>query len=342
MSDRASPIAREPTAPSVLLGGIDEAGYGPRLGPLCVALTLFEAPIASPTAASDDVNLWALLRAAVCRDHVSARKGKIAVADSKRLKGVGGAKVDPLFHLERGVLAFESLARHDPSPSSESELLHRLGVKSHSASNWYEGDRPLPRVLTSEQMSIVRSQLAGACDEARVRPMLVRCAAMDESTFNERYAQLGNKASVSFGIVGGMLRRLKDTHAEPGPPLFVTVDRQGGRAYYRALLESALESTVEPVEESETRSAYEVVGGRRPMRVEFRVEAESTSLPVALASMTAKYVREILMNRFNHYWCARIEGLRPTAGYGTDAGRWLTDVRGRIPTREVEALIRRA
>ena len=44
-------------------------------------------------------------------------------------------------------------------------------------------------------------------------------------------------------------------------------------------------------------------------------------LPTALASMTAKYLRELSMRAFNEFWCARVPGLRPTAGYPTDAPR---------------------
>ena len=45
-------------------------------------------------------------------------------------------------------------------------------------------------------------------------------------------------------------------------------------------------------------------------------------LPTALASMTAKYLRELSMRAFNEFWCARVPGLRPTAGYPGDAPRF--------------------
>jgi hypothetical protein len=49
-------------------------------------------------------------------------------------------------------------------------------------------------------------------------------------------------------------------------------------------------------------------------------------LPAALASMTAKYVRELSMRAFNEYWCARVKNLRPTAGYPADAKRFRVDI----------------
>ena len=40
---------------------------------------------------------------------------------------------------------------------------------------------------------------------------------------------------------------------------------------------------------------------------------------VALASIVSKTVRELWMDVFNEYWRGRIPGLRPTAGYPSDA-----------------------
>ncbi|MBL8746794.1 MAG: hypothetical protein JNK58_10620 [Phycisphaerae bacterium] len=324
----------------MLYAGIDEAGYGPRLGPLCVGMTLFEVPGACVAEGDQPADLWRLLRGAVCRDHAGSKRGRLAVADSKALKGVGGAGVDPLFHLERGVMAFESLASEREAASNETDLLARLGTRVPASIEWYAGDAALPRGTSLDQLRILIAQLQGSTEQTGVKPRLVRCVAVDESTFNERYHHLQNKASVSFGVVGGLLRRLWET-APPGSRVHVAVDRQGGRAFYGPLLTMAIGAEVVPVEESERLSVYEVRGGRT-MRIEFRVQAEETHLPVALASMTAKLVRELLMRRFNRYWTERIAGLKPTAGYGTDAGRWLRDVRGHAAAEEIEAMVRKA
>jgi hypothetical protein len=52
-------------------------------------------------------------------------------------------------------------------------------------------------------------------------------------------------------------------------------------------------------------------------------KAESLSLAAALASMAAKYVRELVMGQLNAYFQARLPNLAPTAGYGRDAWRFL-------------------
>jgi hypothetical protein len=60
--------------------------------------------------------------------------------------------------------------------------------------------------------------------------------------------------------------------------------------------------------------------------VEFGVDADCEHLPVALASMSAKYLRELLMQRFNDYWRGLAPAVTPTAGYYQDALRFLEDL----------------
>ena len=42
--------------------------------------------------------------------------------------------------------------------------------------------------------------------------------------------------------------------------------------------------------------------------------------------MAAKYVRELFMQSLNEFFAARVEGLKPTAGYYTDGRRFVEDV----------------
>ena len=60
--------------------------------------------------------------------------------------------------------------------------------------------------------------------------------------------------------------------------------------------------------------------------VPFTVGCEQRQLPVALASMASKYIRELLMARFNAYWTAAVPGLAPTAGYFRDGRRFWAQV----------------
>ncbi len=81
------------------------------------------------------------------------------------------------------------------------------------------------------------------------------------------------------------------------------------------------------LEEGMLRSSYRVVGLGRDVVLTFQPRAESEHFTVALASMVSKYLREALMGEFNDFWQAQVPGLRPTAGYPSDAGRFLEDIR---------------
>ena len=42
--------------------------------------------------------------------------------------------------------------------------------------------------------------------------------------------------------------------------------------------------------------------------------------------MASKYLRELAMRAFNDFWCTRVPGLAPTAGYPRDARRFKTAI----------------
>jgi hypothetical protein len=88
------------------------------------------------------------------------------------------------------------------------------------------------------------------------------------------------------------------------------------------------EHWIAPVYESHFESRYAWGPPEARVRVTFRVNGE-TFLPTALASMTAKYLRELSMRAFNEFWSAHVTNLRPTAGYYRDAWRFKNDIAAR-------------
>jgi hypothetical protein len=108
----------------------------------------------------------------------------------------------------------------------------------------------------------------------------------------------------------------------------VLVDRQGGRIQYlRPLQLSFPDAQVRILAEDAALCRYELARGNRRLTVSFAPEADGRHLPVALASMVAKYVRELLMTRLNRWFRDQMPELRPTAGYYGDGRRFLDDVR---------------
>ena len=75
------------------------------------------------------------------------------------------------------------------------------------------------------------------------------------------------------------------------------------------------------------KSVYRVEGLDRPVRITFMPKADVEHFTVALASILSKYVRELLMREFNRYWQTHVPGLKPTAGYPQDAGRFFAAIR---------------
>ncbi|MEY4841715.1 MAG: hypothetical protein RJA12_439, partial [Planctomycetota bacterium] len=89
-------------------------------------------------------------------------------------------------------------------------------------------------------------------------------------------------------------------------------------------------------------SHYELREGRGSLRVHFETEADARHLPVALSSMTAKYLRELRMARLNAFFAERLPGLAPTAGYVQDGRRFLAEIEPLLASAGVQrdALVR--
>lgn len=305
----------------MIYAGIDEAGYGPLLGPLCVGASAFRLGEATDFLTSPP-DLWKVLASGVCRKPKDPRR-RVAVADSKKLKS-GGKQ--PLVHLERGVLAFLG----GEPPRSDADFLGRIGASCRASvgTPWHAQPLALPVALTEADVQIAGNLVVGAMAAAGCALDALTVSALEAPAFNALYGELGNKAYVNMSLVFDALRRVDLLRGDQ--PAFVAIDRQGGRAHYTRELEAhvARGARIETLVESNERSAYHIVrAGEAPLVVVFEVGAEERHLPVALASMAAKYTRELSMRRLNAYFRARIPTLEPTAGYVEDGRRYLAEVK---------------
>lgn len=319
----------------MIYAGVDEAGYGPLLGPLCVGLGAFRVADAELDLRGGGApDLWDLLARGVCRKPKDARR-RVAVADSKKLKS-GGKQ--PLIHLERGVLAFLG----GDTPKDDGEYLARLGVspRASRATPWHAHALPLPVAVTEGEVAIARNLVRGAMDDAGCAIEALGVSALDAPAFNALYGELRNKAQVNMSLVFDAVRRVYLMRGDS--PAFIAVDRQGGRADYTRELEAhvARGAAITTLTADDERSVYRIDSdGSAPLVIAFEVGAEERHLPVALASMAAKYTRELSMRRLNAYFSERLPGLEPTAGYVEDGRRYLAEVkpvlvRESIPERD--------
>ena len=91
----------------------------------------------------------------------------------------------------------------------------------------------------------------------------------------------------------------------------VICDKHGGRDFTRRLVQHYFpEWLVEARCEGNLESRYVFGPAETRTTISFRCRGER-ALPVALASMTAKYLRELAMRAFNDYWCRQLPELRP-------------------------------
>ncbi len=311
-----------------ILVGIDEAGYGPLLGPLCVGIAVFGADSAP---GADPPDLWSTLAAAVCRKPRD-RRGRIAIADSKKLKRPNDSAGHPLEHLERGVLPCLAVARGVDAawPADDLALLEALGASPSQVPPWSGDPSALPLANDPSLLRIAAAQLARALSEARVVLHAIRVAAIDAPAFNGALQRTRSKAAINTSAAFEHLLAVARRH--PKDDLLVALDRHGGRVHYREELGFTFPgAAMRVLEESETRSAYELRHDGRRIQASWEVESESKHLPVALASMAAKLVRELWMARMNRFFARIMPELKPTAGYVEDGRRWLADVEPHLP-----------
>ncbi len=272
--------------------GIDEAGYGPLLGPLAIIAVAVEAE-------QHDAVAGAFKGAApgIQDSKMVHTPGDIAAIEAAALPAI--AWLTGIMPATAG--ACFALLGEDP--------LH------HADLPWLaEADRfPLP----ASGVALPRFLLPG------VEPAGLRAALVQPAAYNAVLRSGLNKAELELREVGRLLRAL---HPRAGQGRAM-VDRLGGRRYYRAALQELWPDAIVLIEtETATISRYAVVGDGHALEVGFYVGGEQVSPLTALASCIAKYARELHMLLLNNYWCQRCPGLRPTAGYPVDAQRWLAGV----------------
>lgn len=311
-------FAAEPDADfgARVLAGIDEAGFGPLLGPLTIGCVVLRSPDGA-------VDPWDRLAEVVAR--AGERDGeRIEVGDSKAVferNERGRAR------LERTVLAFHSVLHGVPAdgraflaatraPLACDELADEFWHASIGSRLVHGADEALERARDALRSALAAARLAIAECAVRAVPAVV---------LNASFARTESKAATHWEQCAPFLAHVWRAYAPEGVEL--VVDRHGGRMRYAALLRATYPDAEVAIEsEIPARSVYRLRGpdGRR-LRVTFAEKADALSFPVALASCCAKYARELCMDAFNAHFTRLQPALAPTAGYTTDARRWLAD-----------------
>ena len=327
-----------------LVLGVDEAGYGPNLGPLVVAVSAWA--VDSRLEVLDGLEPFAPEFQAASW---TPRSAFVPFGDSKKIyqsgKGLAG--------LNFALRFFESIFEGKPSEKRPWFELGRLAqedlsrVESHP---WYRCKNPAKGLGRASQFD---ENSEASCRFARekllklgVRLIGFRLRVLDEAYFNECVDRLGNKSDVlghiSLELAWKVLGECMDFHSFKGIEIYC--DRQGGRKKYAGLLSQTYERShresqvpfCSVVGESPKTSLYSMRHAGIATSIRFQVHGDSL-FPPAAASMVAKWARESLMERFNGYWREVVgPGLKPTAGYAVDAARFARDIEPWITKLAIE------
>lgn len=293
--------------------GIDEAGLGPLLGPYCAGAVgfIYNKKISDPRES--------------CSTILSSRRqtGTLAVGDSKYLYSRGKIGI-----IEETVLAFTELFT-GTQPSRADAFLNLLSSgtfqEQSSALPWYEGLKKLKLPLTPlPELKRKLNTLKKVIEKQGIQPLHGAVSIQTVPRFNALLKSEKNKAAACQRILSPLVQDAVCQGDE------VLIDRQGGRRFYGEWLADLFPGI--PLRALAERKEYSRYEAGESM-VEFRIKADAFYFETALASLFAKYSRELCMTAFNLWWQKQLPGLKGTAGYYRDGRRFIADLeeKGLLP-----------
>jgi ribonuclease HII len=310
-----------------ILVGIDEAGFGPILGPLVVSSSAFRVPDNLVWA-----NLWEILRKSVSERRAGLH-GRLLIADSKKAftRSVG------LKHLRKTVLATLNYLGKDPKTLTDLILVLSPDCLSHlNEYPWYKKIDNYSLDSENAAAQIGAAMLKSDCENTGVELLGLQSRILEVAHYNKMIEAVKNKAKVLFTAVAELMQAAIDQYKNEN--IEIVVDRQGGRSHYRRELQLMFEGReLRVIHEDQDRSSYELSSGKNKLRVHFVVGADDKFLPVSLASMVCKYLRELLVDNINEYFRGFNSAVKPTAGYWKDGLRFIEDLKTHIPNVQYDA-----
>ncbi len=270
--------------------GVDENGLGPVLGALVSTAVTLEVRAYEPR------KLRAIgLRSGITDSKKSGGFGRMALCESvalalvESLSGKPCTDVDALLEAV-GELGVAPLQAPCPPSTRAQCWSHPLALPAYGGSA-KEGHRLL-RALQKRGVAVVRARTTVSCSgvlnaqHARgVNKLVVNLSAFERLVIDARGSVTDADLLAICGMIGGIRKY---------------------EAYFRHFLLARAHEPARGV------CAYDVPGVGE---VRFEIDADDGHLPVALASMLGKYVREITMDRQSRYYRALDTALPAASGY---------------------------
>jgi len=327
---------------------MDEAGYGPNLGPLVITATVWQVP-GDPR----KTDFWKSFDSVVSQS-ATRNAGRIHVADSKEVYSPSRG----LQPLERSIQTIFGLTSQDStsfrslcdwlmatdysgSPSGDfPELLRRptspppqkvpsdrpdtasqFSPSFLDAEPWFQNcDLSLPIGNAAVEIQELSACLNTAGDNAGIQLVKISSDVVLTERFNSVSEFYKSKGAALSRFTMGLLRSVWEPDA--AEPTLIIGDKHGGRSRYDELIDEQLDGQmIFRLCEGRQRSSYRVGASE----LHFQTKAEE-HFPVAVASMVCKYVREISMDLFNDFWRQHVPEINPTKGYPLDAKRFRQEI----------------
>ena len=271
-----------------------------------------------------------------------AFEGSITVDDSKKIF----SPATGLELLNRGVGRFlECIESNESTPQTapglerllppedcanlEEDSWGRMGLTAFP-NNTNGIPRRRVKILAKNPGHSVIPALREALLKNKIEVLGLGARALSAKHYNLALRAGNNKADVNWNVIAAQFKRLIKL-ARPGECIHACIDRQGGRKFYSGQICELFSGAMPWVEvETQHASMYRIEVDGRIVRIVFLVNADGHTLLAALASMAAKLARELCMQRINAFFNSHApeNTLRPTAGYFSDARRFLRETRG--------------
>lgn len=277
----------------MLVTGVDENGLGPRLGPLVATSLTLETP-------------------SYARSALRERGLRLGLTDSKEAGGFGR-----MAFTESVALALLG-AGAERVPRTADRLLDRVfpdvqpRLKSccpnaSTAEQCWGVDLELPAF--GGDVGFGRDLLHRLVGRSRLRLVDVQSRIACAGLLNAKSVSGQNKLAVDLELFEDLIHSV---YRRYGAPLLVVCGMVGGIRDYASRFGRFNPDAVRPLpgRRGQRRYAVERVG-----EVRFEVDADARHLPVALASIVGKYVREICMRRIGEFYRRGDPELQLASGY---------------------------
>ena len=306
-----------------LLIGVDEAGYGPSMGPLTICATAWRVP-----GSFDACKMTSLLEPEFLAKPIKSNSTHVPIGDSKKIHREALA-VEGLI-LGARFLCYEIDGTIHSEWDSNIAAFARQDWERLASIPWYAKRQSIYFATLDKAIVDQCDYFHAASAKLRTHSIAltgIRMRVIDEVEFNRQVDRTGNKSTLLSEASLALVKQVISEYAREGEDIEVYCDKHGGRNRYQAILTFMFDEEWFASEvESRACSRYSAKWDGHSIQIQFKVDGDSI-FPSAAASIIAKWTREELMERLNGFWETKVAGaIAPSAGYYVDAMRFAAQI----------------